>query len=121
METKNIPKEYRFDASGRKPGRLSGEIAVILMGKDSPDFARNKIAERKIIVSNASKMDISQKKRSSPKYKSFSGYPSGLKIRTAEEVAKKHGYGEILRKAVKGMLPKNKLQDKILKNLEISE
>jgi len=121
METKEKKMEYSFDAKDKKLGRLATEIAVVLMGKDSPDFTKHQVADVKVIVSNVSLLDLGDKKRAVSKYKTFSGYPSGLKVETANQIIKKHGFSEILRIAVRGMLPKNKLRDRMLKNLEIND
>jgi large subunit ribosomal protein L13 len=121
METQTKTKEYNIDAKDKKLGRLASEIAVVLMGKDSLDFARNKVSDVKVNVSNASKIDISTKKLTDKRYKSFSGYPSGLKIRTANEVIKVHGYSGLIERTVKGMLPGNKLRSRMLKNLHVAD
>ncbi|HJN62776.1 MAG TPA: 50S ribosomal protein L13 [Candidatus Paceibacterota bacterium] len=113
--------EYKIDAKGKKLGRLASEIATLLMGKNSLDFEKHKVADVKVVVSGASGLDISAKKMEDKRYKSFSGYPSGLKVKSAKEIVKVHGYGELIRNAVKGMLPGNKLRSRLLKNIEITE
>jgi large subunit ribosomal protein L13 len=112
---------HTFDASGRKLGRLSSEIAEKLMGKDRVDFSRHKAPDITVEVENASDMNISDKKRENKMYVSHSGYPGGQKEITANKMIKKHGFGELIRHAVYGMLPDNKLRDKMMKNLQISE
>ena len=114
-------KEYNFDAKDKKLGRLATEIAVALMGKDDPSFAKNVVADVKVTVKNASLMDISEKKKSTKVYDSYSGYPGGRKEIVAKKLIEKKGYGELIRNAVWGMLPKNKLRSRMMKNLEISE
>jgi len=121
MTNLQTTKEYKFDAKGKKLGRLASEIAVTLMGKNLGDYAKNKVADVKVSVSNSSKIDITPQKMSVKRYKSYSGYPGGLKERSGQELAKVHGYGELIRNAVKGMLPGNKLRSKMLKNLEVTE
>ncbi len=116
-----MTKNYNIDASGKKLGRLASEIAAILIGKQSADFQKNEIADVKVEVMNASKMDIAEKKARTTIYTNYSGFPGGLKTRTLEEVAVKNGYAEVLRIAVAGMIHKNKLKDKILKNLTIKD
>lgn len=110
-----------LDAQNKKLGRLATEIAVLLMGKDQTDFARNKIPNREVKVTNASKMDIEERKLQSKEYKRYSGYPGGLTHERMDALVGRKGYGEALRIAVKGMLPKNKLQAQMLKNLVIEE
>jgi large subunit ribosomal protein L13 len=84
-------KEYKFDATNQKLGRLASEIAVALMGKNEPDFARNKVAEVKVIVDNASKMDIDDKKLDSKIYDRYSGYPGGRKEFTMRKLVADKG------------------------------
>lgn len=100
-------------------GRLASEIATILMGKNRPDFVRNSIPEVKIKVSNAGKISVTNKKLDSKIYQNYSGYPGGLKERSMKKVVEDKGMKETLRIAVKGMLPKNKLRDRMMKNLII--
>jgi len=114
-------KEFTFDATDKKLGRLATEIAVILMGKNDPSYTPNNIAPHKVLVSNASKMAIDPKKMEEKKYTRYSGYPGGLKYETMERIVEKKGYSEILKKAVYGMLPGNKLRQEIMKNLIITE
>ena len=119
--TQKTYKKIVFDAEGKKLGRLATEVAVHLMGKDLPEFARNTIPERIVEVINVSKLDITDKKKKEKEYKRYSGYPGGLKSRTMEEVIEKKGYGEVFEKAVYGMLPGNKLRPRMMKNLVIKE
>jgi ribosomal protein L13 len=72
-------------------------------------------------VTNISKLDITTKKKEQTLYKRYSGYPGGLKIETFDKLSKRLGFGDAFRKTVSGMLPKNKLRDKMLKNLVITE
>lgn len=116
-----MTKNYTIDVSGKKIGRVASDIASILIGKKSPDFQKNLIADVKVEVLNASKMDITEKKATTTKFTNYSGYPGGLRTRSLKEVSDKHGYSEVLRIAVAGMIHKNKLKDKILKNLIIKE
>ncbi len=118
---KSIMKEYNFDAKDKKLGRLASEIAVVLMGKNDPNFAPNVVAKVKVLVENASQMDISEKKKAEKVYDHYSGYPGGRKEISLKALIEKKGYGEPLKNAIYGMLPKNKLRDQIMKNLEIKE
>ena len=114
-----MTRELKIDAKGQKLGRLATYIASVLSGKDSPDYAPNKVAAVQVIVENVEELDISEKKMDSETHERYSGYPGGRKVLSWREVAEKKGVAELLRLAVKGMLPKNKLQDKRLKNLII--
>lgn len=114
-------KTHKIDASNKKLGRLASDVASKLMGKESVDFARNQVADVEVVVENASKLDISDDKLDNKEYDRHSGYPGGRKTQMAREVVESKGYGELVRRAVRGMLPKNKLQDPTMKNLKISE
>lgn len=113
--------KYTIDAKGGRLGRVASEAASLLMGKNSPDFAKNKVADVKVHVTNASALEISPKKASMTKFYKHSGYPGGLKEISLDQYIKKHGYGELVRKTVYGMLPTNKLRAKMIKNLSVSE
>lgn len=113
--------EYTIDAENKKIGRVSSEIAMILMGKNSADFVKNKVADNKVIVLNASKLSIDPKKLEEKEYERYSGYPGGLKIDSLARLIEKKGYGEVIRNAVYGMLPANKLRPLVMKNLTIKD
>lgn len=113
--------EYKIDAENKKIGRLSTEIATILMGKNTPDFEKHKVAGNTVLVSNASKLFIDDKKLEEKEYERYSGYPGGLKIDTLAKLIEKKGHGEAIRNAVYGMLPANKLRPRLMKQLIITE
>lgn len=110
-----------IDAEGKKLGRVASMAAASLMGKTRTDFQRNAVPIGVVRIVNVGKADISVKKMDTVVYTSYSGYPGGLKKRAMKEVVAKKGRTELFRKAVKGMLPKNKLQAQMMKNLEILE
>ena len=112
---------YTIDATGKSLGRLASEVAAILNAKNSVHFAKNRVADVTVLVTNASKVKVTGNKMKESVHKSYSGYPGGLKEMSLLYVVDKKGYSEIIRHAVKGMLPKNKLQDLRLKNLEVTE
>jgi len=114
-------REYNFDATGKKLGRLASEIAVVLMGKDEVDYAPNKVANVKVIVNNASKMDVDDKKLDSKIYDTYSGYPGGRKEFSLRKLVADKGWDAAIRNAVYGMLPKNKLRDRMIKNLIVND
>jgi large subunit ribosomal protein L13 len=113
--------KHTIDAAGRVPGRIATEVAVLLMGKNRTDFARNKIPEIEVEVVSASKMILDSKKLRDKMYYHHSGYPGGLKEESLAQVVKSKGTGEALRRAVYGMLPKNKLRPRMMKNLTIKD
>ena len=113
--------KYTLDAENKKIGRIATQAAVYLMGKNLPDFKRNAIPDIKVEIKNTSKASIDDKKKLQKTYSRYSGYPGGLKQPTMEMVIKKKGYSELFKEAVSGMLPKNKLRQKMMNNLIITE
>lgn len=111
---------YTIDATGKRLGKVATEAANYLMGKNSPDFVKHLAPEVEVTITNASKLDVTEKKKGEI-YQSYSGYPGGRKTETLEHLGKRLGYGEVVRRTVKGMLPKNKLQAVMMKNLVVSE
>lgn len=114
-------KKYTIDATNISLGRIATQVASILNGKNTIDFVKNKVTDVNVEVVNASKMKVTGNKMKDSVHKTYSGYPGGLRQLSLENVVAKKGYGELLRHAVLGMLPKNKLQDVRMKNLTISE
>jgi large subunit ribosomal protein L13 len=114
-------QKHTLDATGKKLGRLATEVAVLLMGKNRVDYARNKLPDVEVEVTGASKMSITEKKLKEKEYFRHSGYPGSLKAETMEHVVKTKGEKEVLRRAVSGMLPKNKLRAVMLKRLTIKD
>ncbi|MGE3521785.1 MAG: 50S ribosomal protein L13 [Candidatus Dadabacteria bacterium] len=111
-------KWYIIDGEGKTVGRLSTKIAMILRGKDKPQFTPHADIGDFVIVVNADKVKFTGKKWEQKKYYWHTGYPGGIKSITADDLMKKKP-GEILRKAVWGMLPKNKMQDKLISRLKV--
>ncbi len=109
---------YTIDATGKVLGRLATEIAVLLRGKNKPDFRPNKDLGDSVIVKNIEKIRISGKKFEKKIYYRHSGYLGGLKETPLKKIWEKNP-GEVLRKAVFGMLPKNKLRAKQIRRLKI--
>ena len=114
-------EEYNIDAKGEKLGRLATKVAILLMGKNKVDFAKNELSDVKVNVVNVSKLDITRKKTSQKEYQRYSGFPGGRKVENMEKVISSKGYTEVLRKAIYGMLPGNKLRPLMMKNLIITE
>jgi large subunit ribosomal protein L13 len=113
-------KIYTIDATGGKLGRIATKAASLLIGKNSTAFARNVVFNTEVKVLNASKLDITEKKQTTG-YRRYSGYPGGLHEKSMEQLIEKHGKGGVLKLAIKGMLPNNKLKSKVIKNLIITE
>lgn len=113
-------KKHTIDATGKTIGRVATQAAVFLRGKDSPAFERHKLSDAKVEIINASKLSISDKKMKQKTYRTYSGYPGGLKERTLEDVITKKGIAEVLTTAITRMLPRNRLRPHMMKNLTIS-
>lgn len=113
--------KYTLDATDKKLGRLASEAASILMGKNTPDFQRNKAPQVEVLITNASRIEISEAKRQDKSYKWYSGFPGGLRFERLDRALEKKGIGEVIRKTVYGMLPTNKLRSRMIKNLTITE
>lgn len=107
-----------IDAKNQSLGRLGSRVAKILQGKESPEYRPNIVLPIKVKIINASKIKISSKKLKQKYYYRHSGYSTGLKEISAEKLFEKDP-GLVLKKAISGMLPKNKLQKLYLKNLTI--
>ena len=109
---------HTIDATNKVLGRLATEIAVLLRGKDKPDFAPNKDMGDFVTVKNFSKIKITGKKFEQKIYYRHTGYLGGLKGVPLKKLFEKDP-AEVLKKAVFGMLPKNKLRAKQIKRLRI--
>jgi len=110
-------KTYTIDAANKVLGRLAVEIALLLRGKSKPGFMPNKDGGDIVIVKNADKIIVTGKKMDDKMYYHHSGYMGGLKEIPFKRVFK-NDPGEVIRRAVYGMLPKNKLRDIQIKRLK---
>ena len=119
MKASEIEKKwYIVDANGKVLGRLAGEIAKVLRGKNKPTFTPHMDAGDNVVVINADKIVLTGTKDQDKEYFSHSGYPGGIKFTNIQKMKEKKPEF-ILEHAVKGMLPKNKLGRKIFKNLKV--
>lgn len=113
--------KHVIDAKNKKLGRVASEAATILMGKNTPAFAKNIAPDVEVEIINASKVDISEKKKTDKFYRTHSGYPGGQKEEKLGELIERRGMGEVFKRTVAGMLPKNKLQSRMLTRLTITD
>ena len=109
---------YVVDAEGETLGRLATEIADTLRGKRKPEYTPHVDTGDFVVVVNAEKIRVTGDKLDQKRYYRHSGYPGGLKQRTLREQLERRPT-EVLRKAVKGMLPKNKLASAQIGKLKI--
>lgn len=124
--TKSLRKEdvnrqwFIIDAEGEVVGRMCTQIAHVLRGKHKPDYTPHVDNGDYIIVINAEKARFTGDKLNQKQYITYSGYPGGQKKRTAKEMFDRKPIA-VIEKAVKGMLPKNKLGNKMFGKLFVYE
>lgn len=109
---------YVIDAEGKTLGRLATEIAVLLRGKHKPIFTPHMDCGDYVIVVNAEKVEVTGKKRKDKIYKHYTGFPGGLREVTFEKLLAKKPE-EIIRHAVKGMMPNGRLGRQMYKKLKV--
>ena len=106
------------DAEGETLGRMASKVAKMLRGKHKPSFTPHVDCGDNVIVINAEKINLSGNKWEDKVYLRYTGYPGGQRSRTAQEILAKHPE-RIVEKAVKGMLPKNRLGAELFRNLKV--
>ena len=111
-----------IDATDQVLGRLCAKVAKILRGKYKPNYTPHADCGDNVIIINADKVALTGKKWTDRVYLSYTGYPGGQREATpASILAKPNGAEKLIRKVVKGMLPKNKLADRLINNLYVYE
>jgi len=121
-KTRSVKKEdlnrqwYVVDADGEVLGRLCTRIATVLRGKHHPEYTPHVDTGDYVIVVNAGKVRFTGNKENVKIYQNYSGYPGGLKELTASEIRSRKPE-RLIEIAVKGMLPKNKLGNAMIKKL----
>lgn len=109
---------YVVDAEGKTLGRLATQIAAVLRGKTKPQYTPHVDVGDFVVVVNAEKITVTGDKLASKTYWRHSGYPGGIRSRTLAEMLDRRPE-EVIRLAVKGMLPRNKLARKQLLKLKV--
>lgn len=112
------PQWRVIDASGKSLGRLATNVSDILRGKDKPEYTPHTDSGDYVVVINCDKVVLTGNKWRDKIYRSYSGWRSGLKERSAQEVFEKDPT-QLVKLAVKRMLPKNRLSRQIIKKLKI--
>ena len=110
-----------IDATNKTLGRVASAAAKALMGKHKPAFVKHQVVGEEVTVTNASKIALSGNKIKDKKYIRYSGYPGGQKVESYAMLTARRGHKEAIRRAIVGMLPKNKLQMRRIKLLTIKE
>lgn len=120
---KEIPRQQTnnvvtMDAAGQTLGRLASQVAHVLRGKARVDFRPNVVPDVTVVVLNVGKLRFTGLKLKDKLYHRFSGYPGGITTQTLAQRFEKNP-AQLVRDCVKHMLPKNRLQAKLLNNLTI--
>lgn len=114
-----VNKEWVLvDADGQALGRLASEVAKLLRGKHKPNYTPHVDCGDNVVITNAAKVSLSGKKWESKTYIRHTGYPGGQRSLSAKELLAKDP-ARVVEKAVKGMLPKNKLGADLFRNLKV--
>jgi len=120
MKDKTERKLHKIDATDKSVGRLATQIAIFLRGKNKPEYEPNLDRGDIVSVSNITKLKFTGKKLEQKKYYRYSGYPGGLKEKKMSQL-KNEKPAEILRRAVREMLPPVKFRKEMMKRLIIRD
>ena len=116
---KTVDKQWLLvDAEGQTLGRLASKVAVLLRGKHKPNFTPHVDCGDNVVIINAEKIQLTGNKWEDKTYQRYTGYPGGQRSRSAAELLSKRPTS-LVEKAVKGMLPKNKLGADLFRNLRV--
>ena len=117
-----VQKEWVIvDATDMVLGRLASQVAKMIMGKNKPSYTPHVDCGDNVIVINSDKVLLTGKKWTDKKYIRHTGYPGGQRVTTPREIKEKKSSTILIERAVKGMLPKNKLSNKTIHNLYVYE
>lgn len=111
---------HTIDATDRTLGRVASEAAHALLGKKSVHFVKNQALPMQVVVENASKLHLPERRTKGTVYTRYTGYPGGLRKMRMDEMITKKGIAAVVRKTVDGMLPRNKLRTPRMKNLIVN-
>ncbi len=111
---------YTIDATNRTIGRVASEAAHALLGKRSVHFAKNQALPVRVVIENASKLHLPERRVKGKVYTHYTGYPGGLREVRMDEMIAKKGIEDVVRKTVDGMIPRNKLRAPRMKNLIVT-
>ena len=119
LRTQDIEQKwYLMDCSGKKLGRLSVQVANILRGKNKPEYTPNSDVGDFVVLVNAKNIEVTGNKSEDKIYYRHTGYPGGIKEISFKDQLEKDPE-KLIRDAIKGMLPKNRLNRKIIKKLKV--
>lgn len=112
------PERIVIDATGKKLGRLGTEIALALRGKTMARFQPHILPTHEVVVKNTDEIVLTGRKFDDKKYWHFTGFPGGMRLIPFSKVFRQDSRLTVIR-TVRGMLPKNRLRDKLIKNLRL--
>jgi large subunit ribosomal protein L13 len=119
VKAQEITQNWHFiDANGEILGKLATRVSKILMGKNKPTFSSHINVGDKVVITNADKIKVTGKKMTDKEYMWYTGFPGGLRSQKLWEKLEKKPTS-VIEDAVKGMLPKNRLQQERLNNLYV--
>lgn len=116
-----MAQEHIIDCAGKVLGRVASQAALILQGKNRPDYTPHKAGEDSVLIKNISKLSVTGNKADQKVYYAHTTQIGHLKEKKFKNVVAKHGNGYVLRRAVLHMLPKNRLQAVRIKRLIIEK
>ena len=117
-QTANDPKEYTLDVAGKILGRLAVEAAVLLRSRNKATWLPRLTPTNKVVIFNTDKIKVSGKKLEQKIYRRHTGYPGGLREESLEKLLARDSR-EVVKRAVYGMLPRNRTRDKTIRNLSL--
>jgi large subunit ribosomal protein L13 len=112
---------HTINAENKTLGVVSSMAAKILLGKTTPDYKANQVADVLVIIENASKTKMSERRKEDTLHETYSGYPGGLKFKNNTKILESKGWVGLYELSVYGMLPANKLRPKMMKRLKIKD
>jgi large subunit ribosomal protein L13 len=118
VSTDTVRNWHVIDAEGKILGKLAVQVANLLRGKHKPEFSSHVDFGDHVIIINAEKIRVTGRKEEQKLYRSHSGFPGGFKEETLRSLRKRRPVG-ILEKAIRGMIPHNRLGDKQFTKLKI--
>jgi large subunit ribosomal protein L13 len=110
---------YTIDATNRTLGRVASEAAHALLGKRSALVSKHRTHPIKVVVENAAKLHITERRQKGRTYQHYTGYPGGQREVRMDVMIEKKGIEEVVRKTIDGMIPRNKLRAPRMKNLTV--
>ncbi len=117
----NVQTLHTIDASGKKLGRVASEAAKVLLGKYDPSLVKHRVSDVSVAIEHAGNLLIDERKQNQKTYDRYSGYPGGRTVEKLRKVVHEKGKRELIRRAIYGMLPNNKLRAIRMKRLTITD